>query len=70
MAQQISVEDAFPTFQKRCRELFEENMLLRAQVDVLERRLAAAQPDTSEQEPTAGGPGLAAQPPFPDDDRS
>lgn len=70
MAQQISIEDAFPTFQKRCRELFEENMLLRAQVDVLERRLAAVQPDPSEQAPgeqaaAAGGPDLAAQPPYP-----
>ncbi|WP_199546582.1 hypothetical protein [Streptomyces sp. N35] len=43
MAQQISVEDAFPTFRQRCRELFEENLLLRAQVDVLERQLAEAQ---------------------------
>ncbi|MER5715707.1 hypothetical protein [Streptomyces sp. NPDC002132] len=56
MAQQISIEDAFPTFQKRVRELFEENLLLRAQVDTLERRLAAAQ---SAAEP-------AAQPPHDD----
>lgn len=43
MGQQISIEDAFPTFQKRCAELFEENLLLRAQVDVLERKLADAE---------------------------
>jgi cell division septum initiation protein DivIVA len=59
MSQQISVEDAFPTFQKRCRELFEENLLLRAQVDVLERHVkeledAAQQPaDEPEHAPPA-----------------
>src|SRR3954467_6869399 len=42
MTQSISVEDAFPTFQKQVRELFEEKLLLRAQVDVLERQLAEA----------------------------
>lgn len=40
MSQQISIEDAFPTFQKKVRELFEANLLLQAQVDVLERRVA------------------------------
>lgn len=40
MSRQISVEDAFPTFRKRLGELFEENLILRATVDVLERRLA------------------------------
>lgn len=67
MGQQISIEDAFPTFQKRCRELFEENLLLRTQVDVLERRVSEL-----EQQPTpppAGGPDLAAQPPYPEEDR-
>jgi hypothetical protein len=59
MVQKISVEDAFPTFRKRCGELFEENLILRATVDVLERRIgeleAAAQPaagDASSPEPT------------------
>lgn len=42
MGQQISMEEAFPTFQKRCTELFDEGMLLRARVDILEQRLAAA----------------------------
>lgn len=72
MGQQISVEDAFPTFQKRCRELFEENLLLRAQVEVLERQLAAAKEETErlqqaadEPAPVAGGPDLAVQPPPP-----
>jgi cell division septum initiation protein DivIVA len=64
MAQQISVEDAFPTFQKRCRELFEENLILRAQVDVLERKLAEAQ-----QAPAPTGPDLAALHPPMDDQR-
>lgn len=70
MGQQISIEDAFPTFQKRCTELFDEGMLLRAQVDILERQLADAQEEIARlqaeaQESAAGGPGLAAQPPFP-----
>ncbi|MCX4704369.1 hypothetical protein [Streptomyces sp. NBC_01373] len=61
MKQQISVEDAFPTFQKRCRELFEENLILRAQVDVLERRLGELEQTVPQ--PAAGEeaqPGPAA----------
>jgi cell division septum initiation protein DivIVA len=74
MGQQISIEDAFPTFQKRVRELFEENLLLRAQVDTLERQLAAAQEEngrsqSAPQDPPAAGPGLAAQPTYPEDER-
>lgn len=42
MGQQISMEDAFPTYQRKCTELFDEGMLLRARVDILEQRLAAA----------------------------
>jgi len=38
---QISMEAAFPTFQKKCSELFDANMLLQAQLDVQERELAA-----------------------------
>lgn len=41
MGQQISMEDAFPTFQKKTTELFEANLLLQAQVDVQGRELAA-----------------------------
>lgn len=67
MAQQISMEEAFPTFQKRCTELFEENMVLRARVDVLERKLAEAQ------QAPAGGPDLPSAGPdlaaLPDEDR-
>jgi hypothetical protein len=70
MNQQISMEDAFPTFQKKTRELFETNLLLQAQVDVQERQIAALReenerlkqgtPDTE----TTAGPDLAAQPPY------
>ena len=41
MGQQISIEDAFPTFQRKTTELFEANLLLQAQVDVQGRELAA-----------------------------
>lgn len=72
--QQISMEDAFPTFQKRCTELFEANLLLAAKADVLEKRLAAAQEENArlkeaagQDGPPVGGPDLAATPPFPGD---
>jgi len=65
MAQKISYEDAFPTFQQKCSELFEANLLLQAQVDVLERRLAALQ-DAMPKPPLAGdadpAQGLGAAP--------
>jgi hypothetical protein len=38
--QQISVETAFPIYRQRCTELFDENLLLRAQVAGLEQRIA------------------------------
>jgi hypothetical protein len=70
---QISMEDAFPTFQKKTRELFEANLLLQAQVDVQERELAALRGEnerlkqgTPDSEATAG-PDLAAQTPYDDD---
>jgi hypothetical protein len=70
--QQISMEDAFPTFQRRCRELFEENLLLQVQVDTKERELAALQEENARLKEAAGetrlasgGPDLAAVPPFP-----
>ncbi|GGW98636.1 hypothetical protein [Streptomyces chartreusis] len=67
MGQQISVEDAFPTFQKRCRELFEENMLLRAQVDVLERRVAALEEENAGALPAAQAPTIGDSEPAPTD---
>jgi hypothetical protein len=48
MGQQISVEDAFPVYRKRCGELFDETLVLRAQVDVLERQLTAAQEENAQ----------------------
>lgn len=41
--QQISVEDAFPTYRQKCGELFDANMILQAQVSVLQRQNAALQ---------------------------
>jgi prefoldin subunit 5 len=68
MGQQISIEDAFPVYQKRVGELFDETLLLRAQVAGLERQLAAAQEENQRLQqvaaPAAGGPDLAAQPPY------
>jgi hypothetical protein len=70
--QQISMEEAFPTFQRRCRELFEANLLLQVQVDTKDRELAALQGEITklkegagETRPASGGPDLAAVPPFP-----
>lgn len=63
MAQDISIEDAFPTFQRRVRELFDENLVLRAQVDVLERRLAELQQGAAEPAPVLPGQDPAAQSP-------
>jgi len=71
--QQISMEEAFPTFQQKTRELFEANMLLQAKADVLEKRIAALQEENArlkeaagQDGPPVGGPDLAATPPFPD----
>jgi ubiquinone biosynthesis protein UbiJ len=64
MGTQISVEDAFPVYRKRCGELFDETLVLRAQVEVLERRVKELEDDA--QQPPAGGPDLAAQPPYPE----
>jgi hypothetical protein len=71
MSQQISVEDAFPTFQKRCTELFEANLLLTARVDVLEKQLAAAQDENQRlkaaaEPPPLPGPDLSAKPLYDD----
>ena len=75
MAQQISIEDAFPTFQKRCTELFEQNLVLTAQVDILTKQLDAARAENEQlmaaaTDPTpAGGPDLAAVPPYPESEQ-
>jgi prefoldin subunit 5 len=67
MGQQISVEDAFPVYRKRCGELFDETLVLRAQVEVLERRVKEL--EQAAQQSAAGGPDLAAQPPYPEDEQ-
>ncbi|MFG3170560.1 hypothetical protein [Streptomyces sp. NPDC048200] len=70
-AQQIPIEDAFPIYRQRCSELFDENLILRAQVGMLERQLEALQQNASEPAPVLPmpGPDLAAQPPFEQPDR-
>ena len=72
MSQQISMEAAFPTFQKKCSELFDANMLLQAQVDVQQREIAALREENERlkngtPEQTAG-PDLAAVPPHSTDE--
>jgi prefoldin subunit 5 len=76
MGQQISMEDAFPVYRKRCGELFDETLVLRAQVEVLEKQLTTTREENerlqqaaSEAAPVAGGPDLAAQPSYPGDER-
>lgn len=70
---QISMEDAFPTFQKKTIELFEANLLLQAQVDVQERELTALREENERLRNGAAespaGPDLAAAPPYPSDER-
>lgn len=66
MSQQISLDDAFPVYQKRCAELFEETLLLRAQVGALERQLAEAQQANEQHPPVTGGPDLAGPLPYRD----
>lgn len=63
----ILIEDAFPIYQRRCSELFDENMLLRSQVAGLKRQVGELSQlaPTSAPEPSYGGPDLAAQPPYP-----
>lgn len=76
MTQKISMEAAFPTFQKKTTELFEANMLLQAQVDIQARELADLRAENErlkngEPAPEPGppaGPNLAAAPPYPDDE--
>jgi hypothetical protein len=70
------MEDAFPTFQKKCSELFEANLILQAQVDVLQRQLDAANKENArlrqpDNEPAPGGsPDPATQPPHQSGDQS
>ncbi|WP_406170362.1 hypothetical protein OIE52_39390 [Streptomyces canus] len=67
---QISMEAAFPTFQKKTVELFEANLLLQAQVDVYERELKTLREENerlkqnSPEPATSAGPDLATAPPY------
>ncbi|MFI6854476.1 hypothetical protein [Streptomyces sp. NPDC050416] len=68
MGQQISIEDALEAFRKRHGEVADENVLLRAQVAVLERRVeeleqqnsllqgASQRPSPGESESPGAGP--------------
>lgn len=67
MAQQISIEDALAAFRKQYGKVTDENVLLRAQVEVLEQRVTEL--EGAAEQPAAGGPDLAAQPPYPEDGR-
>lgn len=66
MGQQISIEDALAAFREQHGKLADENVLLRAQVAGLERRVSELEQQPA---PPAGGPDLAAQPPYPEEDR-
>lgn len=61
MSQQISVDDALEAFRKRHSDLADENVLLRAQVTGLERRLADAEKQAADAR--AEAERLRAQPP-------
>lgn len=69
MGQQISTDDALPVYRQTCGELFDSNILLRAQIGILEREKAALQEECArlrQAAPTpSDGPDLAAQPPYP-----
>lgn len=72
MTQQISVEDALAAFREQHGKLADENVLLRAQAAGLERerdeaRAENARLQAAAQQPAAGGPDLAAQPSYQDD---
>jgi phage shock protein A len=62
MGQQISVEDALAAFREQYGKVADENVLLRAQASQLERRVKEL--EDAAQQPAAGGPDLAAQPPY------
>ncbi|MGW7726196.1 hypothetical protein ACWGJ6_23040 [Streptomyces canus] len=59
---QISMEAAFPTFQKKCSELFDANMLLQAQLDVQERELTALREENERLKQNGPEPAPSADP--------
>lgn len=48
MTQQISIEAVFPTFRRKCGELFDANMILQAQVEALQQEKASLQQQLAE----------------------
>lgn len=46
--QQVSVEDAFPVYRQRASELFDENLILRTKVGILERRVTELEKENAE----------------------
>lgn len=66
--QTISYEEAFPTVERRCTELFKANLLLEAKVEVLTKQRDAALAENEQLVNAAtaptNGPDLAAQPPY------
>jgi hypothetical protein len=65
---QVSVEDVFPVYRKRVSDLQDETLILRAKVDVLEQKLAAAQAENESLKKAAAapaGPDQAAAPATP-----
>lgn len=74
MDHKVTYEEAFPTVRQRCVELFDENLILRAQNVVLSQRLDALGAPAQDtpvpaQQPMPGGPNLAAQPPYTQEER-
>ncbi|MFI8351334.1 hypothetical protein [Streptomyces sp. NPDC085596] len=66
--QQVSADAALPHFRQRCSELQDENLLLRARTDELERENEQLKQQlTGPPSEQPQGPDLAALPPLPDD---
>lgn len=69
MGQQISTDDALPVYRQTCGELFDRNLLLQAQIGILERQVTELQGEITRLQQGAStppdGPDLAAQPPYP-----
>lgn len=73
MGQQISTDEALPVYRQTCGELFDRNLLLQAQIGILEREMTALREENQRLQqaaaaPVSGGPDLSAQPPYPDPD--
>jgi len=69
MTQQISIEDALAAFREQHGKVVDENVLLRAQVAGLERRVGELEQQAPAQGPVAAGPDHSARPPHPADAR-